>query len=305
MLIESSARTSFQVEGESDRLFAARRTRFFSIAVLAAAVVLTGSCVGRFPGKGGAAEEALGLIEGEFCDLAKRRGFVNVVESSGVVSLDVSIDADVPHTLGAAVLDQRPCQHFHPTACATSCEATEDCSYDGECTALVEHVVGARVTVTSLAGALSATTDAVGRIDAELTAAPDGIYTIDADIPGVGAIAFTAPLPGVFVDGVTFIDRGGANTSAPVEVSWTPAHDGSLMDLRLSPNHHRPIGFSRCRLDDDEGSVTVSAAMMDPLRPPTGFEGGQARRSFVARIESSGGCIEIAVVREERLDDAT
>ncbi|HEY1098062.1 MAG TPA: hypothetical protein VGF99_04000, partial [Myxococcota bacterium] len=132
-----------------------------------------------------------------------------------------------------------------------------------------------------------------------VAAGADDDFTIEADIPGVGTFTFSAPLPAAFVGGAGFRDNGDGLESAPVDISWTPADDDALMDLHLRANHHRRVGFSSCRLDDSVGEVTATAAIIDPLRPTTGFEGGDARRSFVGHVVTAAGCIEVAVVRSE------
>jgi hypothetical protein len=108
-------------------------------------------------------------------------------------------------------------------------------------------------------------------------------------------------MPAAFVNGASFNDPGSNGGSSPVVFSWTPADDGSQMDLFLRANHHRRVGFSQCRLADAAGTVTASAGMIEPLRPTTGFEGGDARRSFVGSVDTADGCIEVAVVRQELL----
>ena len=85
------------------------------------------------------------------------------------------------------------------------------------------------------------------------------------------------------------------NASGGVLASWSSVGDGAAVLLFLKPNHHAPIGFSQCLLQDDDEGAAASAAIIDPLRLVTGFEGGTASRAFVTSRRTGLGCIEISI----------
>jgi hypothetical protein len=86
---------------------------------------------------------------------------------------------------------------------------------------------------------------------------------------------FAAEMPVAFADFMNVEDEGNLENSGAVTATWESIGDGAQMHFFFKPNHHAPIGFSQCLVDETVETVTASAALIDPLRLVTGFEGGK------------------------------
>lgn len=283
---------------------------------LALLALSTLSCAGRPPddvgegegegegkGEGEGEDEGEGEGEGELvatdavpCALEDRIAFVRITESFGSRFLDARIDDDVPTGIGAPAINEPPCAHYTPSPCDPQpCADGEVCAYEGVCRAEAAPIEGATVEVTAGdAAPVSFEADEItGRIEGQLAVADT--YELRVSIPGQPVIVFNAEMPVGFADFMTVEDEGDLENSGAVTATWESIGDGAQMHFFFKPNHHAPIGFSQCLVDETVETVTASAALIDPLRLVTGFEGGTVTRVFLGSAQIDIGCVELSV----------
>ena len=233
---------------------------------------------------------------GVWCTTSERSGFIRVLTSFDSLLVDGRLDDSVS-LLGPPVLHEPPCDQYMPASCVALCDGDDDCNHDGACVTPPAPLAGASVEVVRASGTTVVTVDEVyGTLSATLPLGPaDEVFTLRVLIPGEPTVTFSSSMPTLLSEPITGSDPNHNGGSGPVTFSWTPGGDDSVMHLTLRPNHHAPIGFAECVVADDVGTVTASAAMIEPLRRVTGFEGGQGTRMFVGSAELSMGCVELAV----------
>jgi hypothetical protein len=231
-----------------------------------------------------------------FCPVERRAGLIRIQHAWGSLRLTGSVLAGLPTFLGPPALLEPPCAHYHPAACPPSCSPGTVCSYVGDC---VAPALSREDLVVSVNGEMFAYDAQSAGINGSPAEAAE--YAIEVLLPGEKPIRFTAPLPSLFSEDPTAVDQGALEGSGSVTATWVGSGEGAQMQVYLKPNHHAPIGFSQCIVDDDVETVTASAEMIEPLRLATGFEGGYFLRQFVGSAEMEFGCVEISVGVHELL----
>lgn len=196
-------------------------------------------------------------------------------------------------------------------SCEPACGEGEVCDANARCAEFARGVSGGDITITGLAkGPYTAKHVGEGQYVTTPEPPSDGLFAagdaITVSAAGDAIPAFTAAVSGVADLLVPNIGLVELTDQAATTFSWTPAGDGSRVELRLQLGWHGrpPTGIIACSAPDAAGQILVSPTVIKPF-PYFGGIGLFQVPSWAARVsrtivETSAG--KIAVSAESRVN---
>lgn len=187
-------------------------------------------------------------------------------------------------------------------ACDPPCDFGQLCTLDGDCVADPPRVSAGDITFGGLVEPIIARPGELGTYTLEPDPPLGGLFEAGADITVAAAGdrigPFTASVAGVadlHIQGVGLVEL---RDDQPTTVTWTPAGDGSTVELVLQLGWHGapPTGVIVCRAPDVAGEIVVPPAVIAPF--PYFTFGLFQVPSWIERVSrtlvsTAGGPIEI------------
>jgi hypothetical protein len=187
------------------------------------------------------------------------------------------------------------CKVFTPAevSCEPACGEGEICDADSHCAAYAVGVSAGDITLGGLAkGPYAANHVGDGQYVTTPEPPSDGLFAagdaISVSAAGAAIPAFTATASGVADLLVPNIGLVELTDQAATTFSWTPAGDGSRVELRLQLGWHGrpPTGIIACSAPDAAGQILVSPTVIKPF-PYFGGIGLFQVPSWAARVSRS------------------
>ena len=205
------------------------------------------------------------------------------------------------------------CKVFTPVevSCEPACGEGEVCDADSHCAAYAVGVSAGDITLGGLAkGPYTAKHVGDGQYVTTPEPPSDGLFAagdaISVSAAGAAIPAFTASVSGVADLLIPNIGLVELTDQAATTLSWTPAGDGSRIEVRLQLGWHGrpPTGIIACSAPDAAGQIVVSPTVIKPF-PYFGGIGLFQVPSWMARVSrqivrTSAG--PIAVSAESRVN---
>jgi hypothetical protein len=220
-------------------------------------------------------------------------GAIRMVESGTQGGIDVHLH-DRPTWPTATLLDTLgPCRFYGslpPVDCVPPCKSGyETCGPDGKCTPMPARVSAGTITFAGLKEPYVATPGDADWYTVTPSTSPDLFApgaTLTVKAAGAQMPAFEATVKGVadvnmpWASLVVVMDD-----DAPLVLEWTPAGDGSRVEVAFQIGWHGapPTAILWCEADDSAGSIAVPAAFVKQF-PPAGGMGLFQHPSYVQRV---------------------
>ncbi len=238
---------------------------------------------------------------GERCTPGNRAGLVTVSGSGVRRNVQVSLSDKASPLFGDAFLSDASCDFhkFTQMAACSPCNSGEICGMDGACTAEPRPASDGKLVLRSGGEEQSFLLDPMlGTANGEVTLA-GGLLSME--LTGLGQTITLAELavPDDLAS-VTGTLTGSYAAPQAVDITWKAPQLSTSVFTHIPVNHHAagPI-FTECAVDSGAESLHVDGSMLQPLAVSTGLEFQGIEHVRFAAAQTSIGCIEFRLQRQQ------